>query len=334
MSIIITGAAGFIGSNLVHRLNAMGRTDLILVDDLTDGRKCANLSGAQFERFVPSCDLVQMLLDNASAYCTNPKECGASTIVHLGANTNTREADGEKLRQENFEVTKALLSVACSANIRVVYASSAAVYGTPRAARGPSAFTEKPQNENPTNAYGFSKLMVDNYVRGYHANSPVIGLRFFNVYGPREQHKDDMASFIHKVLWGAYSKLKIGRKDNDYVIRLFEGSRNIYRDFVFVDDVIDVICAAMSPNINMPGGIYNVGSGRALSFDEIADELYDFLIKKAVRTRICEIGPPPLTGYQRYTIANLDKLHSTGCRKKATSLIGGIQEIWDSFQYV
>lgn len=332
MSIIITGAAGFIGSNLVHRLNAMGRTDLLLVDDLTDGRKCANLSGAQFKELVPSRSLFQLLHDNAKQYGANKKH-GASTIVHLGANTNTRETDGEKLRQENFEVTKDVLSVASIANVRVIYASSAAVYGTARRPQR-DAFTEDPINENPTNAYGFSKLMIDNYVRKYHANRPVIGLRFFNVYGPREQHKDDMASFIHKVLWRAYSKFKLGCKNDNYEIRLFEGSRNILRDFVFVDDVVDVICAAMSPDINMPDGIYNVGSGRLLSFYEVATTLYDFLVKKNMRVFISETHPPPLTGYQRYTIANLDKLRSTGCLKTATSLIGGIQEIWDSFQYV
>lgn len=334
MSIIITGAAGFIGSNLVHRLNAIGRTDLILVDDLTDGRKCANLSGARFQKFVPSCDLLDAVYDNSETRRLN-KKGGADTIVHLGANTNTRETNGEKLRQENFAVTQALLAYAVAANIRVVYASSAAVYGAARRPQ-PGAFTEEPINENPTNSYGFSKLMVDNYVRDYHANSPVIGLRFFNVYGPREQHKNDMASFIYKVLWGAYSRLKRGRINDNaigYEIKLFEGSRNILRDFVFVDDVVDVICTAMAPGI-MPGGIYNVGSGLSRSFYDVAETLRAFLVKKDIQAVISENGQPPLIGYQRYTNAPRDKLNAAGCRIKPTSLETGIETIWDSFQYV
>lgn len=326
MSCIITGAAGFIGSNLVHRLNAMGRTDLILVDDLTDGRKCANLSGAQYEEFVPSRNLPRLLVQQK----IHPT---ATAIVHLGANTDTRETDGEKLRQENFEVTKELLADAADANIRVVYASSAAVYGTARRPQ-PSAFAEEPENENPTNAYGFSKLMVDQHVRKYYAGQPVVGLRFFNVFGPREQHKDQMASFIHKVLWDAYCRLKRERKNDNCDIRLFANSRNIFRDFVFVDDVIDVICAAMSPDINMPGGIYNVGSGWARSFYEVAAALGDFIAKKGMQAYVSEVGWAPLTGYQQYTIANLDKLSAAGCRIKSTSLGDGIQAIWDSFQYV
>jgi ADP-L-glycero-D-manno-heptose 6-epimerase len=326
MSIIITGAAGFIGSNLVHRLNAEGRTDLILVDDLTDGRKCANLGGAQYEEFVPSRDLTRLLVKTNESH-------GASVIVHLGANTNTCETNGEKLRQENFEVTRELLAAAVAANIRVVYASSAAVYGTPRW-WGTSSFAEEPINENPTNAYGFSKLMVDQHVRRYYADQPVVGLRFFNVYGPREQHKNDMASFIHKVLWDNYLRRKNGRTTDIYYIKLFKDSRNILRDFVFVDDVINVILHAMSPAAAMPGGIYNVGSGWSFSFYEVATALRDFIVKQDMQAFISEPLRPPFTGYQHYTRANLDKLCNTKCRIPSTSLGSGIQAVWDSFQYV
>ncbi|MGH2897578.1 MAG: NAD-dependent epimerase/dehydratase family protein, partial [Solirubrobacteraceae bacterium] len=202
--IVVTGAAGFIGSNLVRALNARGRADLLLVDDLTDGHKFVNLADCDFLDYV---DKDAFLARLGSGGLAGPIDA----IFHQGACSNTMEWNGRFILGENYEYSKSLYAFATAREIPLIYASSASVYGM-----GP-VFREDPLLEKPLNLYAWSKVLFDRWVRRHAASarSPVVGLRYFNVYGPGEAHKADMAS----VAWKHHLQLR----DGD-VVRLFESS--------------------------------------------------------------------------------------------------------------
>lgn len=252
MKVVVTGAAGFIGSNLVHGLNARGIDDILAVDDLTDGSKHQNLAGASIADYV----------DHDEFYGRFERgEFGRADIVfHQGACSDTMVHDGRFMMQANYRCSKRLLDACLVSGTRLVYASSAAVYGAS------NVFREEAACERPLNVYGYSKLLFDQVVRRAlpGAAVQVAGLRYFNVYGPREQHKGRMASVAfhqhgqyakdgHVNLFGAYGGFEAGEQR---------------RDFVFVDDVVAVnLWLLEQPQVS---GIFNVGSGRAQPFNDVA----------------------------------------------------------------
>jgi ADP-L-glycero-D-manno-heptose 6-epimerase len=291
--IVVTGAAGFIGSNLVRALNARGRTDLLLVDDLTDGRKFRNLADCEFLDFVAK--------DGFLARMAAGDLRDASAIFHQGACSNTMEWNGQKMLADNYEYSKTLYGFATARGVPLIYASSASVYGL-----GP-VFREDPALEDPLNLYAWSKVLFDRFVRRHAASarSQVVGLRYFNVYGPREAHKGEMAS----VAWKNHLQLREGS-----VVKLFESSDGYgpgeqRRDFVYVGDVAAVNLWFLDhPRAS---GIFNVGTGRAQTFNDVARAV----IAHHGRGRIEYVPfPPALRGsYQSFTQADISALRAAGC---------------------
>jgi ADP-L-glycero-D-manno-heptose 6-epimerase len=308
--IIVTGGAGFIGSNLVYGLNKRGIFDIIIVDNLKNSSKHRNLNALKFSDFIDK----NYFIENLNKF----KEI--EVIFHQGACSNTMETDGYYMMNNNYEYSKNILHHCIDKNIRLIYASSASVYGN-----GLSGFSEKPESEYPLNIYAFSKYIFDNYVRKYFEKEnlnnknikkkslQITGLRYFNVYGPQENHKNTMASTIFHF----YNQI---RKENK--IKLFEGSENFLRDFVYVEDIVNInLFFYERSDIR---GIFNCGTGKAESFLKIAKTIQNLNQNSKI-----EYIPFPdqLKGkYQTYTCADLTSLRSAGYRQDFTSLEEGIKK--------
>jgi ADP-L-glycero-D-manno-heptose 6-epimerase len=305
--IIVTGGAGFIGSNIVAGLNQCGFTDVIVVDDLTDGTKFANLSDLTILDYFDK----DYFLKNIIA--TNKlKDKTIRAIFHQGACSDTTQWDGKFMMENNFQYSKELLHYAALHEIPFIYASSAAVYGAS------TEFAVGSQNERPLNVYGYSKLLFDQYVRQLlpKVDSQIVGLRYFNVYGPREQHKGKMASVAYHLhqqilrgeslkLFGPYDGYDAGEQQ---------------RDFVYVKDVVAVVLWFLQhPDVT---GIFNLGTGRAQSFNALA---------KAV-IQACQQGdveyvpfPEDLKGcYQSYTQADISVLRDLGYAQPFSTVEQGV----------
>lgn len=291
--IIVTGAAGFIGSNLVAGLNARGRTDICLVDDLADGHKCLNLADLNFADYLEYDDLLARIERGDDI---GPVEA----VFHQGACSDTTAWDGRYVMARNYRYSKALHDWCVARGVPFIYASSASVYGM-----GPD-FVERRDAERPLNMYAFSKFAFDQYVRAQApaVDSQVAGLRYFNVYGPREQHKGKMAS----VAWHFSQQVAA-----DGECRLFEGSDGYgngeqRRDFIFVGDCVAVnLWLLDNPQVS---GIFNCGTGRSQTFNDVADAVIDWHGRGAKRYIPF---PENLVGrYQSYTEADMSALQAAG----------------------
>lgn len=296
--IIVTGGAGFIGSNLVRGLNQRGIEDILVVDDLVDGDKHRSLNALDFT------DLWDMRDFPGRLRGLGPVEA----IFHQGACSNTMETDGRFMLSVNYEFSKDLLGFAEEKGVPFVYASSASVYGN-----GDDGFREDPACEYPLNVYAFSKFLFDRWVRKRlpQASSQIVGLRYFNVYGPQENHKGKMASVVYHF----HRQLEEGGK-----MRLFAGSADFVRDFVFVDDVVDVNLWFLDHPEK--SGVFNCGTGRAESFLALAQAVqaqYD-------GSEIEEIPfPEALVGkYQTYTQADLSGLRGAGYDRPFRPVADGV----------
>jgi len=300
--IIVTGGAGFIGSNLVRGLNGRGRDDVLVVDDLEHGDKHRSLNALRFADFVDFFSFRTRL----TSFRGEPVEA----IFHQGACSDTMEGDGRYMLSVNYEFSKELLAFAQDvAHCPFLYASSASVYGN-----GERGFREDPDCEYPLNVYAFSKLLFDRWVRR-HADGfehQVAGLRYFNVYGPQENHKGRMAS----VVLHFHEQIRGGGK-----LRLFEGSEDFRRDFVYVDDVVDVNLFLLEhPEVR---GVLNCGSGRAESFLRLAREVQRHYPGSEIETIPF---PDALRGkYQTFTEADLSALRAAGWTAEPTPIERGVE---------
>lgn len=309
--IIVTGGAGFIGSNLIKLLNQAGHTNIVAVDDLTDGTKFANLVDLDIADYLDKDDFL------ARVVAGDPFEewDEIEAIFHQGACSATTEWNGKFVMEVNYDYSKALLHFCIARGIPFIYASSAATYGGRN-----DNFIEDRRFEQPLNVYGYSKFLFDEYVRRLlpTTNSQIVGLKYFNVYGPREQHKGSMAS----VAFHLNNQMKAGQNP-----KLFEGCDGFgnggqTRDFVYVEDVCKV-------NIWFwknagKSGIYNCGTGRAEPFLNVAEAV----VKHHGRGQVEFIPfPDHLKGrYQSYTQADLTKLRATGCDVQFRSVAEGVAE--------
>ena len=308
--IIVTGGAGFIGSNIVHELNIRGRTDILIVDNLGKGEKYKNLLGLQFIDFQNKADFLETF--NRSDFFG----LDIDAIFHEGACSDTMEYDVNYMMQNNYDYSKQLLTFCINRQVPFIYASSASTYG-----HGANGFSETEDCEGALNPYAFSKLMFDRYVRQFigDVKSKVIGLRYFNVFGPQEQHKDKMASIFYQI----YRRMKLGGK----LVKLYRGTDGYKdgeqkRDFIYVKDVVKVNLWCLENNL--PNGIYNCGTGQAHTFNEVAQAMID-----AMGTGKIEYTPFPdeLRGkYQNYTQADMKKLINAGYRNGFTQFNAAVRE--------
>jgi len=303
--IIVTGGAGFIGSNLVKALNASGERDIVVVDDLTDGTKFVNLADCTICDYIDKDDLIAQI--QKSSWIGK-----ADAIFHQGACSDTTEWDGVFMIRNNYEYSKLLLEICLESKIPFLYASSASVYGA-----GP-VFKEDPENEKPLNLYAYSKCLFDRYVRRIlpNAGSQIVGLRYFNVYGPREQHKKHMASVAYHL------NIQILDKGT---VHLFEGSDGYSdgeqrRDFVYVDDVAAVnLWMWRHPHVS---GVFNLGTGKSQTFNDVARAVLDF----HGHGRIEYIPfPDNLVGrYQSFTEADISALRRSGYTEPFATVEEGV----------
>jgi ADP-L-glycero-D-manno-heptose 6-epimerase len=319
MYVVVTGAAGFIGSNLVKALNERGETRIIAVDDLTAGDKFVNLADCEIADYYDKQEF--------SALIEGRKLDGAvRAVLHQGACSDTTEKNGRYMLDVNFRYSVRLLDFCRSNRIPFIYASSAAVYGAN------THCSESGECEAPLNVYGYSKVLFDRYLRSrwQEQTAQVVGLRYFNVYGPREQHKGRMAS----VAWHFFNQFRsTGR------VRLFEGSHGYAdgeqrRDFVSVDDCVRVNLYFLDHP--QTSGIFNVGTGRAQSFNEVAAAVVNSIVGPAVAPR--SVGelvgagcleyipfPEDLRGkYQAFTQADLSRLRAAGYAEPFLSVEQGV----------
>lgn len=319
--IIVTGAAGFIGSNIVRGLNRRGITDILAVDDLTDGDKFINLVGAQIADY--------MHKDEFRARVLAGSLNSVRAVFHQGACSDTTERNGHFMMDNNYRVTLELFEFCQSKKVPLIYASSAAVYGP-----GP-VYVENLVNENPLNVYGYSKFLFDQVLRARMGSltAQVVGLRYFNVYGPHEQHKGRMASV-------AFHNM------NQFIaeghVRLFGGwdgyaDGGQTRDFIHVDDVVDVNLHFL----DHPGtsGIFNCGTGRAQPFNDVAASVVNTMrsLRGESTLSLPELVaqgllryiqfPDDLKGrYQSYTQADVTQLRAAGFTNRMRDVQTGVSE--------
>ncbi len=327
--IVVTGAAGFIGSNIIKGLNARGIDDIIAVDDLKQGDKFRNLASLRISDYVDAQTFYEAFASGAYGQI--------EAVFHEGACSDTMEMDGQYMMGNNYTLSCHLFHACQKRGARLLYASSAATYG------GSDTFREEPAFEHPLNVYGYSKLLFDQRMRRecgpdfQHTKAgithQVVGFRYFNVYGPHEQHKGRMASVaFHQFnqfqadgrvkLFGAYGGYPAGGQ---------------MRDFVFVDDVVAVnLWFFDHPK---ESGIYNLGTGRAQPFNDIALTVVNTLreqrgdsvltLEQAVSGGLIEyiVFPEALRGkYQSYTQADLSALRSTGCTHVFSDVQHGVRQ--------
>ena len=297
---VVTGAAGFIGSKLVEALNRRGISEVIAVDNLAHADKFRNLAATEIADYVDQAEFIENL---------ERFEGAVQALFHQGACSDTMESDGRYMLDNNYGYSKRLLEWCQEEETPFIYASSASVYGA-----GPQ-FREERASEKPLNVYGYSKFLFDQYVRRIEPAAQVAGLRYFNVYGPNEQHKGRMAS----VAYHAYQQLLSGGK-----VKLFVGSDGYgngeqKRDFVYVEDVVAVnLWLLEHPEVS---GVFNCGTGRAQTFNELATAVINasqgtrFSSSELTQKGLIEYipFPPALVGkYQSYTQADLTRLRAAG----------------------
>lgn len=309
--IIVTGGAGFIGSNIVKSLNKRGIKDIIVVDDLSDGTKFTNLASLEIADYLDKDDFLARV--EKRDHFNNDIQA----IFHEGACSTTTEWDGKFMMKNNYEYSKSLLSYCLDRGVNFLYASSAAVYGDGK------VFKEERHLERPLNVYGYSKFLFDQHVRKIlpHAKSQIAGFRYFNVYGPNENHKGSMAS----VAWHLNQQLP-----KNGVVKLFEGCDGYgngeqRRDFVYVDDVVSVNLWFMdNPQVS---GIFNVGTGNSQTFNDVANSVIAWHEKGHL-----EYIPFPehLKGrYQSFTQADISNLRAAGYDKPFKTVEQGVKAYLD-----
>ncbi len=325
MKIVVTGAAGFIGSNIIRGLNARGIDNIIAVDDLTEGDKFRNLADLKIADYLDKDVFYELFAEGAFGK--------VEAVFHEGACSDTMESDGKYMMDNNYTLSCGLFNSCQQAGTRLIYASSAATYG------GSDTFRETPEFERPLNVYGYSKLLFDQRMRRECGDNfkkfkrQVVGFRYFNVYGPREQHKDRMASvaFHQFNQFNTEGRVKLFGEYGGYA------SGGQMRDFVFIDDVVAVNLWFLDhPD---QSGIFNLGTGRAQPFNDVALSVVNALrtakgdsaldLAGAAQAGLIEYVPFPdaLRGkYQCYTQADLTALRASGCDHAFADVQSGVTQ--------
>jgi ADP-L-glycero-D-manno-heptose 6-epimerase len=308
--VIVTGAAGFIGRNVVAELNRRGRTDLVLVDRLGSDERWANLVGLQFDDLIEPDELLARI-----AAGTAP---AAGTVIHLGACSATTERDASFLLANNYRYTRSLCEWCLGRGARFVYASSAATYGD--GAQGYSDEDAATPGLRPLNMYGYSKHLFDCWALSTGALASIAGLKYFNVYGPYEDHKGDMRSVVNK----SHARIAAGGG-----IELFRSYRSDYadgeqrRDFIYVRDVVDVTLHFAGRGA--ASGLFNCGTGQARTWLDLARAVFA-AVGQQPRIAIIDMPESLRAKYQYFTQADTAKLRRAGYARPFTSLEDGVAD--------
>jgi ADP-L-glycero-D-manno-heptose 6-epimerase len=308
--VLVTGGAGFIGSALVWALNRRGCENIVVCDILGTSEKWRNLTPLRFADYVEADALLSRLQSGALGKF--------DLVLHMGACSSTTEKDATYLIRNNYEFTKDLAAWALAGKTRFVYASSAATYGDGSA--GMEDGDAKLDSLRPLNMYGYSKHLFDLHAKRGGFLGKIVGLKYFNVYGPNEDHKGDMRSLVHK----SFTQVK-----HEGVIRLFKSYRKDYkdgeqkRDFLYVKDAV-AMTLHLAAN-KKAGGLFNIGSGAARTWIDLANSVFAALGKKP-KIEFIEMPEAIRDKYQYFTQADISKLRAAGYREKITSLENAVTD--------
>ena len=311
--IIVTGGAGFIGSALVHGLNQKGIDDIWLVDDVDHPEKQKNLDNLNYSRWVGKDDFLKEV----------PGIKGCSAILHMGACSSTTETNEAYLRENNFEYTQSLAKFCMEKDVRFIYASSAATYGA-----GENGYSDDEsylENLVPLNLYGASKQWFDLWAKKVDALKTIVGLKYFNVFGPNEYHKGDMQSMVRK----GFMQIRDSRKLNlfkSYKPEYGDGGQE--RDFLYVRDAVAMTLFFLEHKDI--GGIFNVGSGKARNWNDLASSVF-LAMNQEVNINYIDMPESIRDQYQYHTCAEMEKIRSAGYVESITSLEEGILDYVRNF---
>jgi len=309
--IIVTGGAGFIGSALIAALNKRQIADILVVDQLASDEKWKNLRNLSFADYVEKDDFLEMVLENK---ISPPIEA----VFHLGACTSTTETNASYLIKNNYEYTKLLAQWATDADVGFIYASSAATYGD-----GSAGFSDDEgqiDKLRPLNMYGYSKQLFDLWARRAGLLKKIVGLKYFNVFGPNEYHKGDMRSFIVKAFEQINTKGKVGLFKS-YKPEFKDGEQK--RDFIYVKDAADMTLFFLdNPRLS---GLFNIGTGKARTWNDLVKAVFAAMGKEP-KIEYIEMPDSIRSQYQYFTEADIAKLHKAGYNKEITSLEDAIKD--------
>jgi len=316
--IIVTGGAGFIGSAVVWRLNQLGREDILIVDHLGSGHKWKNLDPLMFRDYLEKDEFLALIALDRRTILSGFGRNGIDAVIHLGACSSTTEQDASYLVKNNFEYTKQLAQFAVQNGIRFIYASSAATYGD--GANGFSDDIGKLNELRPLNMYGYSKQLFDVWAKANGLLDRIVGLKYFNVFGPNEYHKAEMRSLVVK----AYEQILSTGK-----MRLFKSYRDDFadgeqrRDFLFVKDAVEMTLHFLdNRNAN---GLFNIGSGEANTWNRLAAAIFSAL-GRPERIEYIDMPETIREKYQYYTCADITNMRRAGYGKPITRLEDAAKE--------
>ncbi|MGB7203585.1 MAG: ADP-glyceromanno-heptose 6-epimerase [Pyrinomonadaceae bacterium] len=301
MALVVTGGSGFIGSAIAWRLNELGREDIVIVDRKDNPAKEKNLAPLKFAEFVDADEFISRLDDFKQA----------NAIIHMGANSSTTATDREYMMRNNYQYTRDLAEFAVRNDIRFIYASSAATYGD--ASAGMADGTENLDKLRPLNLYGESKHVFDKHAATSGMFEKIVGLKYFNVFGPNEDHKGDMRSLVNKAF---------GQINETGKLQLFRSAHPDYadgefgRDFVYVKDAVDMTLYFLE---NRVGGLFNVGSGEMHTWNALAAAIFAALEREP---NIEYIDMPEILRdkYQYHTRADIARIRQVGYTREITTL--------------